>query len=117
MRRWTPLALCFLALLAVADRPVMAQFPSPSQFVVLPNYGTNAIDLSWQDVSGETGYIIERQDDGAAPQVIATPAMNATSFIDTNVNTTTEYVYCIKATSIYTLTGPGGPVSNSKACR
>jgi hypothetical protein len=55
------------------------------------------IDLSWFDVSGETGYKIERSTDGINWTQIATTAANVTSYSNTGLNSSTTYSYRVKA--------------------
>lgn len=58
----------------------------------------NAVGLSWPDVMGETGYVVERSPDGAtAWGVIANLSANATSYADSGLQPTTAYYYRIRA--------------------
>lgn len=79
------------------------------------------IDLTWSDVSGETGYKIERSTDGINWIQIATTGANVTSFSNTGLNSATSYSYRVKANnaggdsaasnvaSVTTLTAPTLP--------
>jgi hypothetical protein len=57
------------------------------------------VDLSWSDVSGETGYILERSHDNATWSQIATPASDATSYSDTGVIAGNKYYYRLRSIS------------------
>lgn len=84
---------------------------------------SSRIDLTWSDVSGETGYKIERSTDGTTWTQIATTSANATSYSNTGLNSATAYSYRVKAnnaggdsapsnvTSVTTLTAPALPTA------
>src|SRR5206468_9904874 len=57
------------------------------------------IDLSWADVDGETGYIIERSTNGTTWSQIATPGADSTTYSDTGLVAGTKYYYRIRANS------------------
>ncbi len=58
---------------------------------------SSRVDLTWSDVSGETGYKIERSTDGVNWTQIATTSANATSYSNTGLNSATAYSYRVKA--------------------
>jgi hypothetical protein len=61
---------------------------------------TTEINLSWNDVAGETGYKLERKTgSGGTYAQIATPAQNATSYSDSGLTAETTYYYRIRATN------------------
>ncbi len=55
------------------------------------------IDLSWSDVSGETGYKIERSLDGIVFTPLTTVAADQTTFSDLTVSPNTQYFYRVRA--------------------
>ena len=57
--------------------------------------------LNWSDVSGETGYKIERKQGsgGSWTQLALTPGQNATTATDTTLASNTQYYYRIRATN------------------
>ncbi len=58
---------------------------------------SSRIDLAWSDVSGETGYKIERSTNGTTWTQIATTGANVTSYSNTGLNSATSYSYRVKA--------------------
>jgi phage gp37-like protein len=61
---------------------------------------TNQINLTWSDVTQETGYELDRKTgSGGTWAQIATPAANATSYQDTGLTQETTYYYRIRATN------------------
>ncbi|MPZ73149.1 MAG: DUF4082 domain-containing protein [Nitriliruptorales bacterium] len=72
-----------------APRDLTATAMSPSR-----------IDLSWQDVAGETGYRIERSNDGTTGWTqVGTTAADVTTHSDTGLMASTSYSYRVVATS------------------
>jgi titin len=57
------------------------------------------IDLSWADVDGESGYVIERSTNGTTWSQIATPGADSSSYSDTGLVAGTKYYYRIRASS------------------
>jgi titin len=58
------------------------------------------IDLSWSDVSTETGYRVERSLDGATDWItIATTGQDVTAQSDTGLSPGTTYYYRVFATN------------------
>ncbi|HEY7115245.1 MAG TPA: fibronectin type III domain-containing protein [Tepidisphaeraceae bacterium] len=59
---------------------------------------TSSIRLSWSNVVGETGYRVERSTDGSSDwSVIATPAANVVTYLDTGLAPDTPYFYRVTA--------------------
>jgi plastocyanin len=58
---------------------------------------TSEIDLSWHDVTGETGYRIERKILGGAYAEIGTVGANVTTFQDSGLAEATGYSYRVRA--------------------
>jgi plastocyanin len=58
---------------------------------------TTEIDLSWNDVSGETGYRIERKTLGGSYQEIGTVGADVTTFQDSGLAEATGYSYRVRA--------------------
>ena len=56
---------------------------------------SDRINLTWTDVTGETGYKIYRSPDNITFTQIATPTMNSTSYPDSGLSASTAYYYYI----------------------
>jgi fibronectin type 3 domain-containing protein/lysophospholipase L1-like esterase len=73
--------------------------PTPSGLTAA-GVSSERIDLSWQDVTGETGYRIERSPDGSTGWTsVGTTAADVTTHSDTGLTTETSYSYRVVATS------------------
>jgi hypothetical protein len=60
--------------------------------------GTTAIRLTWTDnADDETGYVVERSEDGTTFTQMATAAADATTWTDTGARTLTTYFYRVAA--------------------
>lgn len=88
------------------DSPVQGRSPGqlalakPARVRAVPRAGH--IELSWQPVPGAAGYLIERTEQGATPQLVRhggsdVPAVAGTSFADTGLADGPEYTYRIGA--------------------
>jgi hypothetical protein len=74
--------------------------PDPLVGMPDPMMGNNHISLTWTDVSGETGYEIERSTSSGVGFVqIATTGAGAASYTDTSALASTTYYYRVRATS------------------
>ncbi len=85
----------------VATATTAAKPAAPSNLLATAATGTLEIDLTWTDNSNnETGFIVERSLDGSTNWTqVGTPALNATSFSDTNgLVAGTTYFYRVRAT-------------------
>jgi len=60
---------------------------------------TSRIDVSWTDVAGETGYQVERSQDGTNWSRVASLAANTTRLQNTGLAANTQYYYRVRATS------------------
>lgn len=69
---------------------------APANLTATAN-SSSRIDLAWSDVSGETGYKIERSTDGTNWTQIATTGANVASYSNTGLNSATTYFYRVKA--------------------
>jgi predicted secreted Zn-dependent protease len=67
----------------------------------MPAVNETQVDLSWTDTANnETGFVVERSDNGGAFAVIATlPGADTVSYIDTNVASGNVYEYQVAATN------------------
>jgi titin len=63
------------------------------------------VNLSWSDVSGETGFYVERSTDGTTWSQIAATAAGVTSYQDSGLSASTTYSYRVRA---FNGSGPGG---------
>jgi titin len=69
---------------------------APGQLLVTgPTLST--LQLNWSDVSGESGYKVLRSTDGVNFTKVADLDANATSFVDSGLNSSTTYTYKIAA--------------------
>ncbi len=64
--------------------------------LTLATLSSASIKLSWPDILTETGYVVERSDDGTTFESVATPAANATSYTDTALEPDTAYTYRVR---------------------
>ena len=79
------------------DAPPMPPV-APAGLVATAASGTE-IDLLWSDVTGETGYRIERSSDGVHFTPIGTVAANVTMYADKTVSGPGTYLYRVIATN------------------
>ena len=72
---------------------------------------SSQINLSWTNVAGETGYVVERSADGTSGwSQIGTTAANVTTFQNTGLQMTTTYFYRVRAVN-----GSGQSVNSNTA--
>jgi fibronectin type 3 domain-containing protein len=78
-----------------------AIFPAPTPTrLTATTASSTEIDLAWTDVSGETGYRLERSLDGASGwSAIGTTGQNVTTYADTGLAAGTTYFYRVVATN------------------
>jgi len=60
---------------------------------------SGSVSLAWADVANETGYAIERSTDNANWSLIAAPAADTVSYVDTPVQASTVYYYRMRASN------------------
>ena len=71
----------------------------PTTLIAAPASSTE-IDVTWSDVSTETGYRVERSPDGLGGWItLATTGQDATTYSDTGLSPTTSYYYRVFATN------------------
>lgn len=70
--------------------------PAPASLSV-PTVGVSELGLSWSDVTGETGYRIERSTDGTSWTQIADLGADVVSYSDTGLAEASAYSYRISA--------------------
>src|SRR5262249_31564902 len=70
------------------------------------SYTSSSLILNWRDVSGETGYRIERSVDGTNWTQITTVGQNIPSYTNTGLSTATTYYYRLTSLS----TAGDGPI-------
>jgi hypothetical protein len=91
--------------------PVYNGLPAPGSVAAAPAAGTDTtINVTWSDISGETGYSVERSLDGVSFTQAGTTFANATSFPDVNLAGGYRYFYRVIA-----LNGSGGSIPSSVA--
>jgi hypothetical protein len=59
----------------------------------------NSLAMSWNDISGETSYVLERSLDNSAWSTLASLAANTTSYTDTTVEPLNHYYYRLRGTN------------------
>ncbi len=85
---------------------------SPSNLIASP-VSTSQIMLTWQGVPNETGYRIERSDDGGVSwSSIATPGVNAGTYLDTELYSSLEYHYRVIAVNQFGESAPSNVASS-----
>ncbi len=93
---------------ASATTDIAATPPIPSGFQATSVTATEVV-LTWTNVTGETGYRVERSDDGGTVWSIAgTTGTNVTTFTDFSVSGPFTYKYRVRSV---TLTAPSAPSS------
>jgi uncharacterized protein YkwD len=76
------------------------QTPPAAPTGLVATGGPRQVSLSWADVSGETGYKVERSLDGVNGWAqIGTTGVNVTTYQDTGLNAGTTYYYRVRATN------------------
>lgn len=89
-----------------------AQVPSAPANLTATSAGTGKIQLSWSNVSGETGFIVQRSSDGTDGWTgIATIAPGDTTYEDTGLSASTTYYYRVVTTSALTDSSPSNVAS------
>lgn len=77
----------------------LAVVPSMPGSLTASSISATRIDLSWADVAGESGYVIERGTDKIPFATLATVGADVSSYSDTNLVAGTRYYYRIRAIS------------------
>lgn len=75
--------------------------PSAPTGLVASGVSTSQINLTWLDVSGETGYRIERSVDGSTWSQVGTTIADITSFQNTGLAGGTSYYYRVFAVATF----------------
>ncbi|HET7833842.1 MAG TPA: fibronectin type III domain-containing protein [Gallionella sp.] len=65
-------------------QPVISSVISSVTPAIDATNGQPSVTVTWSNVAGETGYVIERSTNGVNWTQVATPALDATSFVDTS---------------------------------
>jgi hypothetical protein len=73
--------------------------PSAPFNVTVTSWTTSQLIINWRDVSGDTGYRIERSLDGVSFTSVGTVATNVTSFTNSGLSAGTLYYYRVTALS------------------
>jgi fibronectin type III domain protein len=95
----------------VASATTSIDVPSSTQVTIVATTA-DRIDLSWDDVTGETGYRIERSSDGGAGWIaIATTGQDVTAATDAGLEADTTYWYRVVATNAAGDSAPSAAVA------
>ncbi len=86
--------------------PPLNALPAPTGLTITAAT-SNSINLSWNDISGDGGYSIERSSDSINFSQAGTTAVNITTFADSSLSDNQQYFYRVRAL------GGGGTVSDS----
>lgn len=88
---------------SVPNAPALPPPLSAPAHLTAVSAGTGTIQLSWSDVTGETGFVVQRSNNGTDGWTgIATIAPGQTTFEDTSLSPSTTYYYCVVATNALT---------------
>lgn len=71
--------------------------PAPPMDLAAASVSASQLDLTWSDVEGETGYVVERSLDGAAFSEVAQLSGGASSYLDLALSPSTTYSYRVGA--------------------
>jgi fibronectin type 3 domain-containing protein len=86
--------------------------PPPPATITATVVSSTRVDLTWADVTGETGYRIDRSTNGGTTWTsIATRAQNVVTYSDTTVQPLTTYLYQVVATSAAGASAPSPTAS------
>jgi fibronectin type 3 domain-containing protein len=77
--------------------PTYNTLPIPTNVAVAPQATGTGMRVTWNDISGETGYLVERASDGVNFTTAATLAAGVTSFNDDNLAGSFRYFYRVSA--------------------
>lgn len=103
-----------LSTLAVDVPFSLAAAPAAPTILTATAESVSQIGLTWSDVAGETGFLIERSGDGGATFTQAgTTAQGLTSFIDNGLTAGTAYEYEVIAIGVSGNSAPSGAVTVS----
>lgn len=81
-----------------SNTATVAVTPATPGSLSATSVSSSRIDLSWGDVTGDTGYVIERSLNGTTWTTLTTIAADSSSYSDTSVAAGTRYFYRIRAT-------------------
>jgi fibronectin type 3 domain-containing protein len=85
----------------VASATTLPGAPGAPTGLTATAVSTTQINLSWNDVTLESGYQVERSLDGSTGWTqVGTPGANVTSFSDTGLSPNTTYYYRVRATNL-----------------
>lgn len=97
---------------ALPNTPALPPALSAPANLTATTAGTGTIQLNWSDVSGETGFIVQRSPNGTGGWAgIATIAPGQTTYQDTGLSPSTTYFYRVVATSALTDSGASNVAS------
>jgi titin len=82
-----------------SNTATVAVTPATPGSLTAASISASRIDLSWADVSGETGYVLERSLNGTTWTTLVTLGADTTSYSDTALAAGTRYFYRLRATS------------------
>lgn len=80
-----------------ATAPNVPRPPQRFDALVGPSGSDTVVSLLWDDATGETGYTIERGDNGGAFVTLTSVGANVTSYTDFSTTANGNYVYRIRA--------------------
>ncbi|MDZ4848074.1 MAG: zinc-dependent metalloprotease family protein [Pirellulaceae bacterium] len=76
--------------------PTVNSLPAPGNVILTRSTGSD-LAIAWNDVSGETGFRVERSTDGVNFSTVTTTAANVTNYDDSGLFGTLRYFYRVKA--------------------
>jgi regulation of enolase protein 1 (concanavalin A-like superfamily) len=90
--------------------PVPNSLPAVTEVTVTRSTGSD-LTVSWADQSDETGYRVERSEDGVVFVTAATTASNVTSYVNTGLTGSMRYFYRVFALDAFGASVPSAMVS------
>jgi hypothetical protein len=76
-----------------APAPVYGPLPAPAGLIAAPAPSGTGVALSWGDVPGSTGFVVQRSSDGVTFAQVGTTAAGVTSYTDANPGVSMRYFY------------------------
>jgi regulation of enolase protein 1 (concanavalin A-like superfamily) len=91
--------------------PTLNALPAPGSLTITGKTASS-ISLSWSDVSGETGFSIERSADNVDFKQVGTTAAGVTTYTDSGLSDALKYFYRVRAVDGSGVSAPSSIVSD-----
>jgi hypothetical protein len=96
---------------AYSNQTTVTTVPAAPSGLRAARVGAGRINLTWNDVAGETGFLIETSLDGIHWTLLATTAAHVTSYLNTGLRAGTTYYYRVQAIDAGGVSSYSSPVS------